>query len=905
MRRKALLVCLFMLAVGVWAPGPSAVAVPNPVATTDAQYLAYGRVFPDPQGCGVNPPGFDPTAISPWAKGNVCVTQFLGYDEVLAGAGFLERRHPRFLRVIRLDQAYDDPSYRSAGIPTQFGLDDDGEPELLTRDRRPLYLFKVTDGQSPIPERERKHFVYALSIHGIERAGLEGGIRAMEDLITWAACEASTTAAPACDQSGVSFEGPFPRPIVETPTTKAVPTAGEVLRKSVIYFMTPNPDGWHRGEIAEGGVFFQRYNGNGVDLNRDWPTLGYTYRPYSPGSEPETQAYTEVLRGIRQTTAAGRFAGGIDLHGQLTANAFSYTLLGAGQRDFRKNFSTVDQSLRAWEDQTARLAWSPYVTNGPNDPGPDHVGVFPAADQWGTVIDTIGYQVSGALGDWIESDAVGLGGVGIDNEMSLSHLVPNTVYDPINEQMHVDGNKGLIYSQIASMLTEEDADYAYDPPGKVGYVLNPSRVSAPTGQRPQNPGLPAQKDIDTPVPCPLGCDGGTFALQGTQPTLEFDVLGPSRGFFNGGITVTATFANLQGISPGSVGRLVLERFDEEGVGSWQPAATSFVQAQSGIVPDLYLQAGQIVTVNDPVPGRWRVRLTSDVGLPARLKIDFNPVTAEEDPGQAAFSSSSMDFFYDLNAYIDDPADRFEAVTVRRVIDDPASLQGFDSLVVVNTLGRREAVQTSFGLTDAEGDAYFANLRSYADGGGNLVLTDAALNALPSMGLVPAGSITSNQPLWGGGRGPAPRYQLNVGGRGNLCMPDTTDPLARAVCLSGTAGGTLRQAVEPTPLGYAPDATLDGAAEARLREWLVNRAAWQAGCGKANGNECTSALLNGQTGLGERHLGAGVVRVAGAMLPDPLFLPGATRDMRFGTASYALTFSAWQIFLNLVDYQRTT
>jgi hypothetical protein len=26
-------------------------------------------------------------------------------------------------------------------------------------------------------------------------------------------------------------------------------------------------------------------------------------------------------------------------------------------------------------------------------------------------------------------------------------------------------------------------------------------------------------------------------------------------------------------------------------------------------------------------------------------------------------------------------------------------------------------------------------------------------------------------------------------------------------------------------------------------------------------------------------------------------------MRFGVASYALTFSSWQIFLNLVDYQR--
>jgi hypothetical protein len=40
-----------------------------------------------------------------------------------------------------------------------------------------------------------------------------------------------------------------------------------------------------------------------------------------------------------------------------------------------------------------------------------------------------------------------------------------------------------------------------------------------------------------------------------------------------------------------------------------------------------------------------------------------------------------------------------------------------------------------------------------------------------------------------------------------------------------------------------------------------------------------------------------------MFPDPSFRPGPGRDMRFGLQSYALSFSAWQIFLNLVDYER--
>ena len=1032
---------ILVLAGGLSAATAPAVAVPNPVATNDVDYLAYGRVFPDPQGClafGVpdtDGDGIKDTSmgVSPYAKGRVCVEQFLGYDEVIEGSKFLARKFPRYLQVIRLDQAYDNGNYLSAGTPTTFGFDEDDNAQVLARDRRPLYLFKITDSSSPIPERERKHFAYSLSIHGIERAGLEGGIRAMEDLITWTACEKDPAAAPAC-----SVEGPFAKRIVETPTSRDVPTAGDVLRDSVIYFVPPNPDGWARGELGQGGAYFQRYNGNGVDLNRDWPTVGYTYRPYSPNSEPETKAYTEVLKGIRKNTSENRFTGGIDLHGQLLAEAFSFTLLGSGQRDYRRNFSTVDQSVRAWEDQTKRLAWSPYIAdtnqNGVNDPGEDcpernvvlTSGNLPYcyADQWGTVVDTIDYQITGGLGDWFESP-IGLNAVGIDNEMSLSHILPNTVYEPMNEQMHVDGNKGLIYSQLASMLTEEDSDYVYDPPGKIGYVFDPHRLTVPASSRPQNPGLPAQNDIDTILPCVTDCQGGTFVMDGLQPTLEFDVLGPDRGIFNGGITVEATFTNVKGLSTGSIPRLKLDRFDEESGGMWHANATSYVQAQTEgeSAPDLYAQAGQTVSVNDPVPGKWRVRLTGLDGSPVRVEVDFRPVTAEESPGQTAISASSMDFFTDLNKYV--PAGQETTpVTVQDILGSPKVLDEFDSLIVVDDFmpgfvvegeepftgapqgsishtfgpeatvlgndtfefqvkgppeadndlmvvsntwavdsdwdvnverrrddgtwedrgcactfvakGERLAVTspepgtwrvrlTNFAAapqpvtstieffsdpaipdpgesqyTPQEFEQYASALSRYAGLGGNLVLTDGALDGLGMLGVVSPDVVLASQP---GGRGAVPRYEMNVSGRGNLCTPDSPDPLLRDVCLPGTAGGTARQAVEPTPIGYTPDATLDGAARAKLTQHHVVRSAWEEGCGKDNQLECTSALLGSGVGLGERHFGRGLIRIAGALLPDPNFAPGGPRDMRFGVASYALTFSAWQTFLNLVEYQR--
>jgi hypothetical protein len=869
----------------------TAEAAQNPVATNDAEYMVFGRAFPDPQGCGNNPIG-QPPGISPWAKGNVCATQFLTYDEVLTGSRYLESKHERYLQIIRLDQAYDDPEMKSAGIPKDLTVDEDGKVQVVGREKRPLYLFKVTDSESPIPEKDRKHFAISMSIHGIERAGLEGGIRAMEDLVTWAHCETDPASAPAC-----ADEGPFPKKIVETPTDKPVPTAGDTLKNSVIYFFDVNPDGWGRGEVSNGGVFFQRYNGNSVDINRDWPTQGYTYKPFSPGSEPETKAYEKVLQGIKRQTSEGRFTGGIDLHGQLTAVAFSYTLLGAGQRDFRRNFSSVDQALRTWQDQSQRMGWSPYIgdtnRNGVRDTGDRCAAdTFCIADQWGTVVDTLGYQITGGIGDWMDSDKLGLGAVGIDNEMSLSHLAPNIGYETINEQMHVDGNKGLIYSQLAALLNEQKGDFDYSPPGKVGYVHNPKRLSHEGGTPVRNPDLPAQNTISALLPCEGGeCNGGKFAMSGTAPTLEFDVRGPDRGVFNGGLSVTATFPNAQGISPAAATtRIALDHFDE---GNWHTIA------QSNVSESTYLTAGQIVTTNDPAVGKWRVRLTSAATLPSRVTIDFRQAEAESGAVQAPFSASSMDFFDDLNKYIPDSDRKMEAVAVRSVIDDYSTLKQFDSLVVVN-----EALPTSadaagnpLGLSDADRERYFANLKRYAESGGNLVLTDGALKAAPQLGLAPATAVKSSQPS---GRGAVPRVSFNLGGaRGNLCDPATTDALVKDVCLPGSAGGSARQVMEPVPLGYTPDTGVDSANNNKITQHHIDRSAWEAGCGDA----CTSGLLSGGTALGKRPFGAGEVRIAGALLPDPNYNPNATRDMRFGVASYSLAPAGWQMFLNLIDYQR--
>ena len=79
------------------------------------------------------------------------------------------------------------------------------------------------------------------------------------------------------------------------------------------------------------------------------------------------------------------------------------------------------------------------------------------------VYDTINYTTTGTLGDWFDSSSRASNADGIDNEMSFSHLDKNIVFDPHTEQLHVDGNKALIYAHLAEILDPPSGPF--DAPG--------------------------------------------------------------------------------------------------------------------------------------------------------------------------------------------------------------------------------------------------------------------------------------------------------------------------------------------------------------------------------------------------------------------------------------------------------
>ncbi len=897
-------------------PAGTPAAIGAPIAADATSYGVCGRVFPDPQAYWPSPAAL-PTQ-SPWAKGNVAcrAVTFLDFADTVAGLEFLasDEMFGDFVEVFDLSDPdgpmadaldFDAGDGMTAGLPQPDG----------SRDRSPMYLIRVTDEEdTTVAIEDREHFVYTLSIHGIERAGVEGGVRAIEDLATWGSCEKHGDDSPAnCAQEDAGPDNPHP--LLETIPDESI-SAGDALRQSAVYFVLSNPDGWRRGDLQSGGLAFQRYNGNGMDMNRDWPTIGNTYRPYTPLSEPENRTTARALKDIRDS-----WTGGIDLHGQLIDRAFSFTLIGGAQRPFDKDRRVLQFVQGAYADAETRLAWSPLIK--PNDappaciePGTSGV-VNPPPDcdptprvygvQYGTIWDTIAYTVTGALGDWIDSP-IGLDADGIDNEMSLSHLancVTGNCFLPDAEQLHVDGNKSLIYGMIHYSLAPEDTTFRYD--GRVGYIANPRVLSDPGAElaAAQVTDLPRQDDIV----------GEVLTHDGTQSTFEFDVLGPDDGVHNGGLFAEVTFTNVGGLSGSALGSVAIDRLlgpGEEapippagGDDGWEQQNSYFNQAPT------YLQAGARVDVNGPTPGRYRLRLNDGIPGQATIDIRFTEDAAWPDPGQVAFEVSNQDVFEMLGEFVASP-DQLVPVSAEDLLAGEVDLDLFDTILAIDDAflpGWRDADETEriqdvppaddvfldrypddnvdtrvTTWTAADRDAMAEVLRGFAEDGGNLVLTDDSLRGLEWMGLVPDGTV-AEEAVYAG------HVQFTTDAAGGS---DETydDPLAANVDLPGAAEGVnhRHQTVEPVPLGYTVQTVTDADAYT-LPEWGVEQGAWEAAGGRTVGT-----LASGATVLGELPVGEGQVRIIGSLLPFPTDL----YDHPFGLSSYALTFTGYEVLRNALD-----
>jgi hypothetical protein len=231
------------------------------------------------------------------------------------------------------------------------------------------------------------------------------------------------------------------------------------------------------------------------------------------------------------------------------------------------------------------------------------------------------------------------------------------------------------------------------------------------------------------------------------------------------------------------------------------------------------------------------------------------ISATRPPGRA-YPASVNRFFADLSPNSDQPIVRLDGASVHSAAD----LRRFTTVVVPQDAHLDDAT-----LLDA--------LRSYAQGGGTVVLTDGAVRDLAPLGVVPASAVAEQDQYAG-----------------------YVDPVQGDALTQGVRFPLGRQTYEPVPVGYKIDNTFSSSSSVDTApEWTVDQSAWEAAGGRTAGT-----TGSGRTSLGEAHLGRGLVRILGALLPDPT---GAYAHP-FGVADYAVTYTGYTLFTNLIGGRAT-
>ena len=218
--------------------------------------------------------------------------------------------------------------------------------------------------------------------------------------------------------------------------------------------------------------------------------------------------------------------------------------------------------------------------------------------------------------------------------------------------------------------------------------------------------------------------------------------------------------------------------------------------------------------------------------------------------QQPYRVSRMRFFSDLNRYARRPLTK---VRVGGIVSGAVDLGDFDSLVLAN-----DAMPEP-----ANAARYYAKLARWVRGGGNLIVTDAAVQALPRLGVLTPEDIT-----------------VEAGYVGSV--EQFTD---RAHPLNAGLRGVASQTYDTVPIGYS------FGSEDQAPNWKVDQAAWEAAGGYTAGTNG-----DGKTIYGEVPLGRGRIRFLGALLPEPteaFYHP-------YGLQSYAVTYTGYTLLQNMLN-----
>ena len=425
-----------------------------------------------------------------------------GFREYADGLLFLEKKYPRWVDVFTLDERFADPKAVTAGPdgvrsyePTDSG------------DGRKIWVVRLTDKQAP--DAQKKKLFFSLSVHGNERGGLEGGLRAAEDLAREA--EAGTGSVPDGVANYDSATG-------TTPEIHSYPPA-ELLAKTDTYLVDLNIDGWEQGDhYTVPTNVYARSNSLGTDLNRQMPTQGSINPQRNPLKESEAAYGVKLMQQLAKASPGGLMAYGADVHGELTSRAYVDIMYPAGQFDSiehrrlmaiaERTKSVIDDTLYAGSQDEVENATGGNESEGVEEV-PCHMGPVGCVEQlkntiptkpahWATVWDTLGYTDTGFIGDYLATDVAV---TGMDYEIFLNHTVPDKVWNVYLQENHINASRGIIKTAMAYALHQdrEFADFRVETGGQAGYLHDPAVVT--------------DKDADGPGELP-GPDGDGIGQDG-------------------------------------------------------------------------------------------------------------------------------------------------------------------------------------------------------------------------------------------------------------------------------------------------------------------------------------------------------------------------------------------------------
>ncbi|MCA1810656.1 MAG: hypothetical protein LC623_01430 [Halobacteriales archaeon] len=469
----------------------SPATAPAPALSPAQCKMVAGRVFPEANAQSV-----------PVGSGQLPATDYVSYFEARAGLLYLAQTYPDWVNVTDVAQSY--------------GL---WNAATQQRDHFPVMVVQVTNHKSPIPIQDRQQLLFMLSIHGVEKGGREGGLRVIEDLVSGMGIATQKV------QNGAGLKA-----ALQKPTGGPVETYRDYLDFTNLVFLFPNSDGWAHDELpytdqgpASGpptpagspgrcggnGQLMCRTNGNGTDLNRQTPTIGWALISASAGrlpvNEPEPQGYLPWLKGNF------RFNYAIDIHGMSSNYILAPVMMAAGSftpqemlrstalAETLKQRLNTDPFFATWTTAlgTAEAVGAPVgeaVADSPAGPvlnqspvcsfggvcangqSPTTAAGSHLVADWGTVWDSIGYTDSGFSGDFFAQNS-GLNAPGYDIEMAYNHLETDSQYEHGNQfnGFHVEIVRHIVKSFMDAAA--QDVQVSVETHGTRTVVLKTSYVA--------------------------------------------------------------------------------------------------------------------------------------------------------------------------------------------------------------------------------------------------------------------------------------------------------------------------------------------------------------------------------------------------------------------------------------------